>query len=92
LLLRQIKKVWDDPRYTRDILQSPIYIILRFKRAFVILLNIQIVHRSRTGQAQLFEGAVEYQLDLDIVLTIGACDGPGVEPWTTVRPWISGGK
>ena len=57
--------------------------------AFVILLNIPLVHRSRTWQVQLFEGAVEYQCDLDIiVLTIGACDGP----WATVCLWVSGGK
>jgi hypothetical protein len=37
-----------------------------------MLLNIPLVHRSRTGQVQLFEAAVEYQCDLDIVLTIGA--------------------
>jgi hypothetical protein len=40
-----------------------------------IQLNIQPVHRSRTGlQVQLSEGAVasEYQRDLDIVLTIDA--------------------
>jgi hypothetical protein len=36
----------------------------------VILMNIQPVHRSRTWQAQLFEGVLEYQLYLDIVLTI----------------------
>jgi hypothetical protein len=80
---------WDDSRYTRDILQCPIYIILRCKRALVILLNIQLVHRSRTGQVlqvQLFKGAVEYQCN--IVLTIGACDGP----WATVGQWVSDGK
>ena len=36
----------------------------------VMLLNIPLVHRSRTGQVQLFEGAVEYQRDSDIVLAV----------------------
>jgi hypothetical protein len=40
----------------------------------IILLNIHPVHRSRTGQVQLFKGAValECQRYLDIVLTVGA--------------------
>jgi hypothetical protein len=59
---------------------------------FVILLNIQIAHRSRTGQVQLFKGAVEYQCYTDIVLTIGACDWPGAGSWTTVCQWVSSGK
>jgi hypothetical protein len=55
----------------------------------VILLNFLPVHWSRTRQVQLLKGAVEYQCDLDIVLTIGeegfgqpSIRGSKLETWT----------
>ena len=34
----------------------------------VILWHIPLVHRTGAGQVQVFEGAVEYQRDSDVVL------------------------